>query len=61
MGRYLEKIKPYLHDMINNFKSSDKRKIQPTIKPKFILLIYSNEKRTLNTMSHNIEIMIRKQ
>lgn len=28
MGKYFEKIRPYLHNMINNFKISDKRKIQ---------------------------------
>ena len=54
MGRYLEKIKLYLHDMINNFESSEKRKIQLTIKPKFMLLTYSNEKRTLHTKSHKL-------
>lgn len=27
MGKYFEKIRPYLHNMINNFKISDKRKI----------------------------------
>ena len=28
MGKYFEKIRPYLHNMINNFKISYKRKIQ---------------------------------
>ena len=60
MGQYLEYVRSYLRDMINNFKKSDKRKLQLTMKPKSMLLTYSNEKRMLHTKNDNVENMFSK-
>ena len=60
MGQYLEYVRSYLRDMINNFKKSDKRKLQLTMKPKFMLLTDSNEKRMLHTKNDNVENMFSK-
>ena len=60
MGQYLEYVRPYLRDMTNNFKKSDKRKLQLTMKPKFMLLTDSNEKRMLHTENDNVENMFSK-
>ena len=60
VGQYLEYVRPYLHDMINSFKKSDKRKLQLTMKPKCMLLTDSNEKRMLHTKNDNVENMFSK-
>ena len=60
MGQYLGNIRPYLLDMIKNFKKSDEQKIQLTMKPEFMSSKDSNEKRILHTKSDGIEIMIDK-
>ena len=44
--------------MINSFKKSDKRKVQLTMKPKFMSSADSNEKHTIHTKDDNIKIMI---
>ena len=60
MGQYLEYVRPYLRDMISYFKKSGKRKLQLTMKPKFMLLTDSNEKRMLHTKNDNVENMFSK-
>ena len=54
----LDKIKPYLKDIINDLRKSDERKIQLTI---IINFIFSNddkdEQRVMHSKSGNIEIM----
>ena len=60
MRKYLEKVKPYLIDMINNFKKSKELKIQLPMKPKSMSSTDSNEKRMLHNKNDNTEIMIGK-
>ena len=55
---YLNKIRPYLKDIINNLKKSDKCKIQLTIANNFILSIDNDEKRIMHSKSDSIEIII---
>ena len=54
----LNKIKPYLKDIINNLKKSDTWKIQLTITNNFISSIDNEEERLMHSKSDNIEIMI---
>ena len=58
---YLDEIKPYLKDIINNLKNSDTWKIQLTIAINFICSKNTNEKRVIHSKSNNIEIMIYKK
>ena len=55
---YLNKIRPYLKDMINNLKKSDKWKIRLTIANNFISSIENDEERVKHSKSDNIEIMM---
>ena len=55
---YLNKIRPYLEDIINNFKKSDTWKVQLAIANNFISSIDNDEKRVMHSKSDNIEIMI---
>ena len=55
---YLNKIRPYLKDIINNLKKSDTRKIQLTIAISFISSKDNDEERVLHSESDNVEIMI---
>ena len=55
---YLNKIRPYLKDIINNFKKLDRWKIQLTIANNFISSIDNNEECVMHSKSDNIEIMI---
>ena len=55
---YLNKIRPYLKDIINNLKKSDKCKIQLTIANNFILSIDNDEERIMHSKSDSIEIII---
>ena len=55
---YLSKIRPYLKDIINNLKKSDKCKIQLTIANNFILSIDNDEERIMHSKSDSIEIII---
>ena len=55
---YLNKIRPYLKDIINNLKKSDTSKIQLTIANNFISSIDNDEERVMHSKSDNIEIMI---
>ena len=55
--KYHNKIRPYLKDIINNLKKSDKWKIQLTIAVKFISSRNNNEERIMDSKSDNIKIM----
>ena len=55
---YLNKIRPYLKDIINNLKKSDTWKIQLAIANNFIFSIDNNEEHVMHSKSDSIEIMI---
>ena len=55
---YLDMIRPYLNDLIDNNKTQGEWKIQLTITINFASSKDSNEIRTMHTKSDNIEIMI---
>ena len=55
---YLNKIRPYLKDIINNLKKSGTCKIHLTIKNVFISSINNDEERVMHSKSDNIKIMI---
>ena len=55
---YLDMIRPYLSDMINDHKSRREWEIQLTIQINFISSKDSEETRTMHTNSCNIEIMM---
>ena len=54
---YFDKIKPYLKDMIDYYKSKGEWKIQITMRIIFIFFIDKNETQVMNTKSDNVEIM----
>ena len=58
VGKYLNKISPYLKVIINNLKKSDTSKIQLTIANNFISSIDNDEERVMHSKSDNIEIMM---
>ena len=59
---YLEKIKPYLKDIINDLKKSDACKIQLKIIINFIFSKDDNDEECkMHSKSDNIEIMINDQ
>ena len=55
---YLNKIRPYLKDIINNLKKSDTWKIKLTITITFISSRDNDEGCVMHSKSDNIEIMI---
>ena len=55
---YLDMIRPYLSDMINDHKTRREWKIQLTMQINFVSSKDSEEIRTMYTKSHNIEIMM---
>ena len=56
---YLDKIRPYLRDIINDLKQSDTWKIQLAITIKFVSSKYNNdEKCVMHSKSDNIKFMI---
>ena len=55
---YLDMIRPYLSDMINDHKTRREWKIQLTTQINFISSKDSEETRTMHTKSHNMEIMM---
>ena len=55
---YLDVIRPYLSDMIIDYKTQGEWKIQLTVSINFISSNDSGETRNLRTKSNNIEIMI---
>ena len=58
---YLDEIKPFLKDIINNFKNSETWKIQLTTAIDFIYSKDTNEKCLIHSKSSKIEIMIYKK
>ena len=54
---YFDKIKPYLKDMIDDYKSKGEWKIQITMRIIFISFIDKNETQVMHTKSDNVEIM----
>ena len=54
---YLDKIKPYLSDIIINLQKSDTWKTQLTIVINFISSKYVDEERVMHLESNNIEFM----
>ena len=54
---YFDKIKPYLKDMIDDYKSKGEWKIQITMRIIFISFIDKNETQVMHTKSDNIKIM----
>ena len=58
---YLDEIKPFIKDIINNFENSVTRKLQLTIAINFIYSKDTNEKCLIHSKSNNIEIMIYKK
>ena len=58
LEEYLNKIRSYLKDIINNLKKSDTWKIQIIIAINFISSIDFDEKRVMHSKSDNIEIMM---
>ena len=58
INEYLDRIRPYLSEVINDHKAQGKCKIQLIIAINFMSSKDSNETRTMPTKSDNIEIMI---
>ena len=54
---YFEKVKPYLKDMIDDYKSIGEWKIQITMRIIFIPFIDKNETQVMHTKTDNIKIM----
>ena len=54
---YFDKIKPYLKDMIDDYKSKGEWKIQITMRTIFISFIDKNETQVMYTKRDNIKIM----
>ena len=55
---YIDIIRPYLSDIINNHKTQGEWKIHLTIAIKFIFSKDSNETRIMHSKSDNIEILM---
>ena len=56
---YLNKVSPYLKDIINNLKKSDTWKTQLAIVNDFISSIDNDEVGVMHSKSDNIEILIK--
>ena len=54
---YFDKIKPYLKDMIDDYKSKGEWKIQLSMRMIFVSFTDANETRDMYTKSDNITIM----
>ena len=54
---YFEKIKPYLKDIIDDYKPKGEWKIQITMRIIFISFIDKNETQVMHTKIDNVEIM----
>ena len=57
LAEYLNKIRPYLRDMIDNHKAHNEWKIQLIMKTNFISFLDINDTRIMHTKSDNIEII----
>ena len=55
---YLNKIRPFLTDIINDLKKSDTWKFQLTIATKFISSKDSDEERVIHSKSDIVEVII---
>ena len=55
---YLNEIRPYLNDIMNNHKIQGELKIPLTTTINFMSSKNSNETRTMHSKSNNIEILI---
>ena len=55
---YLNKIIPYLKDIINNLKKSDAWKVQLTIANNFTSSIYNDEDHLMHSKSDNITLVM---
>ena len=55
---YLDKIRPYIKDIINDLIKSDTGKLQLTIVINFISSKDTGEEHVMHSKSDNIEIMI---
>ena len=55
---YLNKIRPYLKDIINNLKKTDTWEIQLAITINFASSIENNEECVMHSKRDNIEIMV---
>ena len=58
LEEYLNKIRSYLKDIINNLKKSDKQKIQLAISVNSISFVDNDEERVMHLKGDNIEIMM---
>ena len=58
LKKYLNKISPYLEDIINNLKKSNTWRIQLTLTISFTSSKDNNEKYVMHSKSDNKEIMI---
>ena len=54
---YFDKIKPYLKDMIDDYKSKGEWKIQLVMRMIFVSFIDKNETQVMHTKSDNVKIM----
>ena len=54
---YFDKIKPYLKDMIDDYKSKGEWKIQLVMRVIFVSSIDKNETQVMHTKSDNVKIM----
>ena len=52
---YFDKIKPYLKDMIDDYKSKDEWKIQLVMRVIFVSFIHKNETQIMHTKSDNVK------
>ena len=57
INEYFDKIKPYLRDMIDNYKARGEWKIQLSMQIIFVSFIDANETHVMYTKSDNIVIM----
>ena len=55
--KYFDKIKPYLKDMIDDYKSKGEWKIQLVMRVIFVSFIDKNETQVMHTKSDNVKIM----
>ena len=54
---YFDKIKPYLKDMIDDYKSKGEWKIQLVMRVIFVSFIDKNGTQVMHTKSDNVKIM----
>ena len=54
---YFDKIKPYLKEMIDDYKSKGEWKIQLVMRVIFVSFIDKNETQVMHTKSYNVKIM----